>query len=241
MKITRFYWNATTGKPLFDPYFQLTAGEAGLLQFQAVIVDRPALDRYGKAAASQVKDLSDFATTGIFWYKTPANLLSGGDFERAFEGYYEDNWMDSGLEDGCGTIPYVIPITQANGIYRFGATLYDATGNFINTHVEAMKGYIVGTYLGDESNVPETVTTPNSGIAEITGTNTDSSWIAAAGMTTTGIVSVWPEESTAGPPLAWPIYDTDRFKIRVAVAPELVPGDGLTYRVGWQILKFVRP
>lgn len=71
-----------------------------------------------------------------------------------------------------------------------------------------------------------------SGIASISGTNS-SATVTVVGMTTTGRVVVWLENSSAGPVIAWPTYGAGQFTINVPMAPEITPGDGRVFNIGW--------
>lgn len=240
MKIHRAYFNIFTNRWLGNPYLLVAPGELATFQFQAVTVDRPALSSAGKATGSQAYDLSGYDYSGVFWYKTPASLFSGGDFEQAYAGFQEDAWMDSGLADGAGSIPFRIPTTQTNGIYRFGATCFADATNFMNLTGESIPGSIAALFTGAESTLPEGVMSPNSDVEEISGSDT-SIEVSLAGMTSTGRVIVWLEASTAGTCVPWATYGTDAFTLHVPVAPELNPGDGLVWNVGWSLLRLSTP
>jgi hypothetical protein len=240
MKIHRAFYDAIAGKWLTNVgalrvgnILPVVAGDINLFQFQAVKGPAKFLDN---GRMDNPYDLSLWGTNALFGWKTEADWLAGGDFTGFGVGFLDDAWHD--LNYGAGTVPCVVAVAHATAAFQAGLNLYDSINNrfqFGDAPIRLEVTMPVAT--GSESNLPNTIGSPLTGTAQITGSNT-TKVVALPGMTEDGFVSVWLVESTAGQTIPWVSnYAEDAFTVKVGAAPEVETGDGLVWNIGWQVLK----
>ena len=178
-------------------------------------------------------DIADYSTPLLF-FKTLENFLSGGSFVSVFSVFDDADTSWHLPASYQFSIPFILSSTVMTGDtkYYLSTALIDDLNNKVQTSTYRFWAK-QAAYQGTESNIPAGVITMGlTDTIEITGSDV-SKTVTIDGLTkATGKVILSQETSTAGyvTPMVSIPNEGGEFTITVPTAPEITPGDGLTFK-----------
>lgn len=204
-------------------FITVFTGDQNILQVQAKYRNQP-------------YDLSGWGDDALLGFKTQDAWRIGGDYEAAQRGFLTGGFHN--LAQGQVQTAFALGHPLANQTLYAGWSLYNDVPNQFTFGSEPLRFEVLpGINTGSESNIPGGAITPLQGEAEIAGAAT-SVVVPLGGMTPEGFVSVWFAGGNAGQTIPWVSqYANNAFTISVNAAPQIDPGDGLKFVVGWRVLR----
>lgn len=177
-------------------------------------------------------DLSTF-TSALLCFKDVDKFIAGGDFDSSYQDFDTgDTFHD--LANKQASIAFIADTKLVVGTeYYMSLVMWDEVGNKFETDVARVL-IVQPMYVGTEASTPGGVVPPAiTGTATITGSNT-SVTVSVPGLTVlTGKVVISQNETSGGYVGAVTSRAAGSFTITAQTAPEITPGDGLTFAWTW--------